>query len=37
MNARRSNPVKTILLYVALLAFAVLFIYPFLIQIATSF
>jgi multiple sugar transport system permease protein len=37
VNARRSNPVKTILLYVALLAFAVLFIYPFLIQIATSF
>jgi multiple sugar transport system permease protein len=37
VNARSSNPVKTILLYVALLAFAVLFIYPFLIQIATSF
>lgn len=33
----RSNPVKTVLFYVALLAFAVLFIYPFLIQIATSF
>jgi multiple sugar transport system permease protein len=37
VNERRSNPVKTILLYAALLAFAVLFIYPFLIQIATSF
>ncbi len=33
----RSGPVKSILLYAALLAFAVLFIYPFLIQIATSF
>ncbi|GAB3872854.1 carbohydrate ABC transporter permease [Terrabacter terrigena] len=37
MSERRSNPVKTILLYAALLAFAVLFIYPFLIQISTSF
>ena len=33
----RSRPIKTILLYVALLMFAVMFIYPFLIQIATSF
>jgi len=37
VNARRSKPVRTIVLYVAVLAFAVLFIYPFLIQIATSF
>ncbi|MDN5796526.1 MAG: carbohydrate ABC transporter permease [Intrasporangium sp.] len=34
---QRRNPVKTIILYVLLLAFAVLFIYPFFIQIATSF
>lgn len=34
---QRQNPVKTIVLYTLLLAFAVLFIYPFLIQIATSF
>jgi multiple sugar transport system permease protein len=33
---QRQNPVKTIVLYVLVLAFAVLFIYPFLIQIATS-
>lgn len=31
------NPVKQILLYIALLMFATMFIYPFLIQIATSF
>jgi multiple sugar transport system permease protein len=37
VNDRGSNPVKTVLLYTALLAFAVVFIYPFLIQIATSF
>jgi multiple sugar transport system permease protein len=34
---QRQNPVKTIVLYALVLAFAVLFIYPFLIQIATSF
>lgn len=34
---QRQNPAKTIALYTLLLAFAVLFIYPFLIQIATSF
>lgn len=33
----RSNPVKTILIYTALLTFALMFIYPFFIQIATSF
>ncbi len=33
----RSHPVKTVLFYIALLAFATLFIYPFLIQISTSF
>jgi multiple sugar transport system permease protein len=37
MKEQRSNPVKTILLYAALIAFAILFIYPFFIQIATSF
>jgi multiple sugar transport system permease protein len=37
MTDKRSNPVKTILLYAALIAFALVFIYPFFIQIATSF
>ncbi|MGO4597492.1 carbohydrate ABC transporter permease [Terrabacter sp. 2RAF25] len=37
MNEKRSNPVKTILLYAALIAFALVFIYPFFVQIATSF
>lgn len=37
MTEQRSNPVKTILLYAALIAFALVFIYPFFIQIATSF
>jgi multiple sugar transport system permease protein len=36
MNARTS-PVKQVLLYAALVLFAVFFIYPFFIQIATSF
>ena len=34
---RRSNPVKTLALYTLLLLFALVFVYPFLIQIATSF
>lgn len=37
MIQKPSNPVKTILLYAALIAFALVFIYPFFIQIATSF
>lgn len=37
MTEKRSNPVKTILLYAALIAFALVFIYPFFVQIATSF
>lgn len=36
-STRRSHPVKTILLYAALILFAIMFIYPFFIQIATSF
>ena len=34
---RRVSPVRQVLLYVALVLFAVLFIYPFFIQVATSF
>jgi len=34
---RRVSPARQVLLYVALVLFAVLFIYPFFIQIATSF
>ena len=37
MTEQRSNPVKTILLYAALILFALVFLYPFFIQIATSF
>jgi multiple sugar transport system permease protein len=37
MTEQRSNPVKTIVLYAALIAFALVFIYPFFVQIATSF
>ncbi|GAA6527474.1 carbohydrate ABC transporter permease [Intrasporangium sp. DVR] len=37
MKEQRSNPVKTVLLYAALIAFAIVFIYPFFVQIATSF
>lgn len=37
MKEQRSNPAKTILLYAALIAFAIVFIYPFFVQIATSF
>jgi multiple sugar transport system permease protein len=33
----RTSPVKQVLLYIALVLFAILFIYPFFIQIATSF
>ncbi|MFM6851987.1 MAG: carbohydrate ABC transporter permease [Terrabacter sp.] len=37
MIEKRPNAVKAILLYAALIAFALVFIYPFFIQIATSF
>ena len=34
---RRSGPGKKLLVYLALVAFSVIYIYPFLIQLATSF
>jgi len=33
----RSSPVKKVLVYAALLVFALIYIYPFLVQVATSF